>query len=572
MNKYKSAFLVLTVPFVFSCGGGGGGETQGLADANAPGALSGYVVDDYVLNGTVKVYDAAGNLVATTTSGDYGYFSTNAKEGQNYRVVITGGVQDVDGLASTTDDQRPNTATLTALSLADQSRKIVVSAISTGIEAYAAGDATKYQDKATVVQAVFPGAMYLATGDSPGNVLKGIALATENAGGFSNLVAEFSDDGDLNGSKTVSADTLIQAKTLISSLDKTGIADPALLGCVWDAFDKDPGELTQSIMDSVTELHCSRKGVKSLQGIEQFRNLEEIDLSGNALTSARSLAGLSKLQHVAINNNYLRDLDVSGLADGAYYSLAGNCLTSASKIANNINAVGNNRRQKDPAQCTIPRVLSLRAIARKNNPLEISYKVEDVQSLPCELEVMGQKKTLSCDGNLHVLRLDDLILPEKSTQLVKLTINGYFLDSSRIEYYGYSTVRIRAITVPSTVGPGSIATTVPNTYKLCVDYSIAAISSAPAALSSNAKCSAPGVATASFDVDSWKPASGNIFLHAFFVNSSSNSIIRWSESNNWIMRADGSFSYEAQDICAGTRKSFPYSFCVTAPGVLPSTQ
>lgn len=563
----------MTVPFVFSCGGGSGsGENSEPAGGETPGVLSGYVVDDYVLNGTVKVYDAAGNVVATTTSGDFGYFSTSANEGQNYRVVITGGVQDVDGLSSTTNDQRPNTATLTALSLADQSRQIVVSAISTGIETYAAGDANKYLAKATAVQAIFPGAMYLVKGDSPSNVLKGIALATENAGGFSSLVAEFSDDGDLNASKTTSANTLIQARKLIASLDKTGIADPALLGCVWDAFDKDPGELTQSIMDSVTELHCSRKGVKSLQGIEQFRNLEEIDLSGNSLTSLKSLAGLSKLLHVTVYDNYLRDLDISGLADGAYYSLSGNCLTSSSKIASNINPVGNSRRQKDPAQCTIPRVLSLRAIARKYNPLEISYKVEDVQSLPCELEVMGQKKALSCDGNLHVLRVDDVVFSEKSTQLAKLTINGYFLDSAQVEFYGYSTVKVRAVTVPSTVGPGSIATVVPNTYKLCVDYANAAFPVATA-LSSNAKCSVPGVATASFNIESWKPTGSNIFMQAFFVNASTNAIIRSSAALNWVMRPDGGFSYEFQDVCAGVaRTTTPFSACVTAPGVLPSVE
>jgi hypothetical protein len=539
--------------------------------------LSGYVVDDYVLGGTVTIYGASGAVVATTKSVDFGYFSANVSPGQNYKVVISGGVQDIDGLASTSDDQRPNTATLIALSPADaQGKPVVVSAISTGIAAYAGNDASKYLVKAAAIEAALPGAMYLSSGTKPDNALRGLILATENSGGFTNLVSELADDGDLNGSSSVSAKTLSQATALVASLDGTGIADPALLSCVWSAFPSDPGHLSQSLLDTVTELHCGREGIKSLQGITQLRNLETADFSGNSLTNAKALAGLSKLTHISLADNYLRDLDVSGLADSAYVLLSGNCLSSSSVMANNVNLLGATRRQKSPDDCMVPRVSSLRAIARDGSALEISYKVQDVQSLPCELEVLGQKKSISCDGNVHVLRLSQVVLKEKTTELVKLNINGKLAESTPIEFYSKGIIAtIRATTTLSSSGPGIGAATVPTAFKICIDYSTT--SQSPTVLSSNAKCSAPGQTTAQFDIKAWKPASSNIVLHAFFVNSS-NDIISWTGATDltgvhgWVMRPDGTLNYSQQDVCAGTTRNSNTGelSCNPHPGVVSS--
>jgi len=94
MRKLMSLLTVSMI--MFSCGGGGssteetttvssqvpGTETTvqqpestptTTSQPTAPSTLTGYAVDDYILNGTVKVYDIrTGELIAntTTTEGD----------------------------------------------------------------------------------------------------------------------------------------------------------------------------------------------------------------------------------------------------------------------------------------------------------------------------------------------------------------------------------------------------------------------------------------------------------------------------------------------------------------------
>lgn len=55
-------------------------------------------------------------------------------------------------------------------------------------------------------------------------------------------------------------------------------------------------------------LNCSRRGITSLRGIEQFQDLRMLDLSHNQLSNIDELSQLSRLSSLYINDNQIYDL------------------------------------------------------------------------------------------------------------------------------------------------------------------------------------------------------------------------------------------------------------------------
>jgi len=166
MRKLLSLLTVSMV--IFSCGGGGSStseetisvsqqetgitsqqsETPNTTVTSEPTTsqtytLTGYAVDDYILNGTVKVYDIrTGELIANTTTTEKGKFEVNVPTNAEVLVKVEGGVLDPDGDPTTTDNQTPfnkTLATLAAPSLVQGDSKILVTPSSTAVVASALG-------------------------------------------------------------------------------------------------------------------------------------------------------------------------------------------------------------------------------------------------------------------------------------------------------------------------------------------------------------------------------------------------------------------------------------------------
>jgi len=77
------------------------------------------------------------------------------------------------------------------------------------------------------------------------------------------------------------------------------VADEALENCLRQTIaDK---RITQA--DQLTQLVCRYAGIKSIQGLENFFALEELDLSHNALVDLKPLKSLGKLLRLKINDN-----------------------------------------------------------------------------------------------------------------------------------------------------------------------------------------------------------------------------------------------------------------------------
>ena len=187
----KTAYLAsgLALLALFSCGGGGGSASyttsteevaQNISTNPTPTAdnttqnatnnattvaenkyrLTGYAVDDYVLNATVKVYDLrTGKLLAQTATKDFGEFTVEVPIDAEVLIEVEGGFLDADGSPSTKDDQKAFTKKLVSLadiSLLQGGSGIAVTPVSTAVVASLLGvDSTNLIDgKIDLTQAV----------------------------------------------------------------------------------------------------------------------------------------------------------------------------------------------------------------------------------------------------------------------------------------------------------------------------------------------------------------------------------------------------------------------------------
>jgi len=94
-------------------------------------------------------------------------------------------------------------------------------------------------------------------------------------------------------------------------------ADPVLEAMVRGAMGKPEGDITATEAEAVTRLNLSLEleryvseeaQIKEISGLENFKNLESLDLSFHALTDVSPLAGLTKLATLSLAGNPVADI------------------------------------------------------------------------------------------------------------------------------------------------------------------------------------------------------------------------------------------------------------------------
>ena len=80
---------------------------------------------------------------------------------------------------------------------------------------------------------------------------------------------------------------------------KFTLADEALMTCVKQTI----VDQNVTAADKLTRLSCSHAGVRTLDGLEHFAALEELDVSFNKLQDISIMNGLKKLRVLKINDN-----------------------------------------------------------------------------------------------------------------------------------------------------------------------------------------------------------------------------------------------------------------------------
>ncbi len=99
------------------------------------------------------------------------------------------------------------------------------------------------------------------------------------------------------------------------SLDRVITFEDAKFGALALFYDtNNDGQLQVSEAQAVRELNISSKGIASLQGIEYFTSLEQLDCSMNSLTSL-DVSKNSALKRLYCQSNRIASLDVSALSE-----------------------------------------------------------------------------------------------------------------------------------------------------------------------------------------------------------------------------------------------------------------
>jgi len=80
---------------------------------------------------------------------------------------------------------------------------------------------------------------------------------------------------------------------------EVSIPDPGLNAAIRDALQKPAGPLTEQDLLGLANLYASRRGVRSLEGLEAAHNLTTLELEGSNLTSLTLPAGLTSLTTLA---------------------------------------------------------------------------------------------------------------------------------------------------------------------------------------------------------------------------------------------------------------------------------
>ncbi|XLS28156.1 hypothetical protein ACJD0Z_13205 [Flavobacteriaceae bacterium M23B6Z8] len=99
--------------------------------------------------------------------------------------------------------------------------------------------------------------------------------------------------------------------------------------------DQVDGAVLSASIENIKDLILNNKGITDLSGIEDFKNLENLWVNDNQLTSL-DVSNNSKLKFVFADNNDLTTLDVANLTDLEKVGAANNQLTSVD-VRNNLN-------------------------------------------------------------------------------------------------------------------------------------------------------------------------------------------------------------------------------------------
>ena len=139
------------------------------------------------------------------------------------------------------------------------------------------------------------------------------------------------------------------------------LSDPNLQGCLnqilLSSTNKDP--------QAVTLMACPNAGIQSLRGIENLPNMEQLDLSDNAINDLGPLVNLKKLRVLSLRNNGIRNISqLSSLPILRFVSLQGNDDIPCRQLDNLAKKVGSSLNR--PSNCLYLRHTAVKTKLRIN--------------------------------------------------------------------------------------------------------------------------------------------------------------------------------------------------------------
>lgn len=122
---------------------------------------------------------------------------------------------------------------------------------------------------------------------------------------------------------------------LTGCVEKVAFEDKKLERIIRKGINKMSGELTKEELSYIVELDLMSKGISSLKGLENLKNLEKLDLDNNKIGSIEPLKNLTYLETLYMDNNYLEDITpLKGLTNLKSLYLEKNYITDITPLSN----------------------------------------------------------------------------------------------------------------------------------------------------------------------------------------------------------------------------------------------
>lgn len=133
--------------------------------------------------------------------------------------------------------------------------------------------------------------------------------------------------------------TIISQSNLSSGTNTDGdvlhFADIGLENAVRDTIGKTSGDILKSDVAGLTELDAGKRGIASIEGIQNLAGLKTLWLYDNSISDITPLQGLTGLETLGLCNNQVRDAGpVSGMTNLTFLSLYYNKVSDISALQN----------------------------------------------------------------------------------------------------------------------------------------------------------------------------------------------------------------------------------------------
>ncbi|MCX8093404.1 MAG: leucine-rich repeat domain-containing protein [Candidatus Goldbacteria bacterium] len=184
-----------------------------------------------------------------------------------------------------------------------------------------------------------------------------------------------------------------------STCEKVTFPDANLETAIRVALNKPTGDICKNDCEKVSSLiQClNSKNITSIQGMQYFKNLQELEMYDNQISDISPLSGLTKLRYLNLSNNKISDISaLSGLTDLYSLNLANNQIsniTSLSSLTNLIYLTLSNNTISDIT--SLSDLLKLQELYLSNN------LIEDIAALVtnCDAGGLGSGDTVYLEGN-----------------------------------------------------------------------------------------------------------------------------------------------------------------------------
>jgi Leucine-rich repeat (LRR) protein len=122
------------------------------------------------------------------------------------------------------------------------------------------------------------------------------------------------------------------------------IPDASLRGAIESALGKQSGaEITERDMARLTVLDASYSGITQLEGLQHAVNMRSLNLQGNDISDASSVANMPRMQVLVLHGNDIAEIDLTAMTDLRFVDLSYNELTTID-LSGQRTSVGENAR------------------------------------------------------------------------------------------------------------------------------------------------------------------------------------------------------------------------------------